>query len=182
MRTFCNGMKVNGLLIGFALIFIFTVFSASAEEVNRIGVVDVQRIFQSSEGGKKVEAEIRDQFNKLQEDLQQKGEEIEELRKRFEREALVMDKLVREEKQRELRIKTNDFQAMKQKYNEDLKAIEARLGNRLQKELVRLVEKIGKEQGYTVIIEKRGVLYNISAIDITDQLIPLITAGNIKVD
>jgi len=167
-----------GLLLGCA----FFAFSADAAEVNRIGIVDVQRVFQSSEGGKKVEAEIRSQFNKLQAELQKKGEELEEQRKRFEREALVMDKAVREEKQRELRIKTNDFQGLQKKYNDDLKVIEARLGGRLQKELTRLVEKLGQEQGYTVVLEKRGVLYAIDTIDITDQLIPMVTADSISVD
>jgi outer membrane protein len=182
MRMFCDHAITKKLLIGIVFLCVFPVPSANAAEVNRIGVVDVQRVFQSSEGGKKVEAEIRSQFNKLQAELQKKSEELEEMKKRFEREALVMDKLVREEKQRELRIKTNDFKSMQAKYSEDLKTIEARLGGRLQKELLRLVEKIGKEEGFTIIIEKRSILYSVGTIDVTDRVIPLVTAGNIKID
>ena len=42
-------------------------------------------------------------------ELKQKGGEIEELRKQLERESMVMSKEKREEKEREIRIKLNDF-------------------------------------------------------------------------
>jgi len=160
----------------------FLVSSANAEEVNRIGVVDFQRIFQSSEGGKKVDAKIKDDYKNMLADLQEKKKEIDELRSQFERESLVMDSTMREEKQREIRIVTNDFTASENRFSKSMQDLQNKLTNRLRKEILRLVEKIGKEEGYTLVLDKGVVAYSISSIDITDQLIPMVSAANITLD
>ena len=171
-------------LITVSFILLCLSLSADAAEVNRIGIVDFQRILENSEAGKKAQAEIKTQGEKMEASLRTRGEEIDELRKKLEREALVMDKGMREEKEREYRIKVGDFQALEKKYKEEFQVLNARLSGRLQEEVLRLVEKLGKKDGYLLILEKRnaGVMYAPNTIDITDQLIPLITAENVKLD
>lgn len=167
----------------FKLLLCATVFicfilgtSAQAADVIKIGVVDFQRIFELSEGGKAAQDEIKKQGDQLTADLQGKNDELEEIRKRLEREALVMDKDMREEKERELRIKTNDFKLLERKYRDDIQSLNLRLVNRLQKEIIKHLEEIGKKEGYTLILEKKeaGVVYSPGAIDLTDKIIPLI--------
>ena len=174
--------NAKGIMIGIVAASFFIAFSASAAEVTRIGVVDFQRILETSEAGKAAQEEIKVEGTKMQERLKEKGGEIEELKKRLEREALVMDKGMREEKEREYRIKINDFKSLEQKFQNEFKALNQKLVGRLQKEVFRLVENIGKAQGYVLILEKResGVVYAQPAIDITDQLIPLISSTSVK--
>ena len=107
----------------------------------------------------------------MEADLKQRGAEIEKLRQRLEREAMVMSKEMREEKQREHRIKINDFKSLQKKYRNRLQALEARLMNQLKTDINELVQEIGKKEGYLLIINKFGVLYAPSSIDITDKLI-----------
>jgi len=163
------------LITAFFLVFFLGSFS-NAAEVNKIGIVDFQRIFELSEGGKAAQAEVKKQGEKLTADLQERNDEIEEIKKRIEREALVMDKAMRDEKEREYRIKFNDFKLLEKKYKDEIKALNFRLVNRLQKEIVRYIEEIGKKEGYILILEKResGVVYAPNAIDLTDRIIPLI--------
>lgn len=177
-----TSVSVKRLLIGIILTSVFFVLSANAAEVNRIGVVDFQRILETSEAGKAAQAEIKSEGEKMQTALKDKGAEIEELQKRLEREALVMDKAMRDEKEREYRIKVNDFKSLETKYRDDFKVLNQRLVGRLQQEVFRLVESIGKTEGYTLILEKReaGVLYAPNAVEITDQVIPLISATATK--
>lgn len=175
-------VNVKGLLIGIIITSIFFILTANAAEVNRIGIVDFQRILETSEAGKVAQAEIKSEGQKMETDLKDKGDEIEELRKRLEREALVMDKAMRDEKEREYRIKVNDFKTLEKKYRDDFQVLNQRLVGRLQKEVFRLVESIGKTEGYLLILEKReaGVLYAPKTVEITDQLIPLISASATK--
>lgn len=153
--------------------FFFLVISSYGADVAKIGVVDFQRILETSSAGKSAHAEISKQAKKMEADLKKKGAEIEELKKRLEREALVMSKEKRTEKEREVRIKINDIKALKKKYMSDLKEYENRLAQRIQKEVLELVEEMGKKEGYLLIIEKRGggVLYSPNKIDISDKLI-----------
>ncbi len=158
-------------------ILIFSIFffsnSSFGADVAKIGVVDFQRIFETSNAGKLAQSEINEHGKKMEADLKKKGAEIGEFQKKLEREILVISKEVREERERELRIKTNDFKFLNKKYLRKFKEIEQKIVRRIKKDVLEIVEEIGKKEGYLIVFEKRdaGVLYSPSTIDITDKLI-----------
>jgi outer membrane protein len=147
--------------------------SSYGADVAKIGVVDFQRILKTSSAGKKANAEINKRGKKIEAELKQKGEEIEASKKKLEREALVMSREMREEKEREIRININDFKSLQKRYVEEFKEQEQRLVARIQEEILGIVEEMGKKEGFLLILEKRtaGVMYSPNAIDITDRLI-----------
>jgi outer membrane protein len=177
-----NMMK-NILVTGVFSFFLLTGVS-SAADATKIGVVDFQKILEVSNAGKAAQVEINKQGKQMESDLKDRGSEIEDIEKKIERESLVMSKDVREEKQREIRIKIGDFKALQQKYMEDFKALENRIISRIQKEVVELVQDIGKKEGYTLIVEKRtgGVVYAPVSIDITDAVIQIYNTQTPKSD
>ncbi len=156
------------------LVLAFFVGSVSAE-ATRIGIVDFQKILELSNAGKAAQNEINAQGKLMENELKDKGREIEELEKKLERESLVMSREMREEKQRDLRIKVGDYKALQQKYMEDFKMLESRVINRIQKEVVGIIQDYGKKENFLMIVEKRsgGVVYAQSTIDITDTIIQL---------
>ncbi|MCD4764429.1 MAG: OmpH family outer membrane protein [Desulfobacterales bacterium] len=158
-----------------AILFLFSLTVSYGADVAKIGVVDFQRILEVSSAGKSAQAEIKRRGEKMEADLKEKGTELEELKKRLEREVLVMRKEMREEKEREFRIKVNDFKSLEKKYKDEFKVLNNRLVNRIKKDVFELIEAMGKKEGYLLIVEKNeaGVLYSPTAIDITDKLIPL---------
>ena len=168
-----NMMK-SILAVG-VLSFFFLTGTSSATDVAKIGVVDFQKILEDSNAGKTAQVEINKHGKQMETDLKDRGSEIEDIEKKIERESMVMSKEVREEKQREIRIKIGDFKALQQKYMEDFKALENRVIGKIQKEVVELVQDIGKKEGYTLIVEKRtgGVVYAPLSIDITDAVIQI---------
>ena len=93
---------------------------------------------------------------------------------------MVMSKETREEKEREIRIKLNDFKSLQQRYRTQLQNLEKKLVNALLKEVSSLVEEIGKKEGYLLIINNTGVLYSPNSINITDQLIKQLNARYAK--
>lgn len=156
-------------------IFFFTTFSAFGADVAKIGVIDFQRILETSSAGKASQAEITKQGKAMEAELKKNQEELEEIKKRIEREALVMTKEMREEKEREFRIRVNDFRTLEQKFKKDINDLNKRLVKRLQDDVFELVEEIGKKEGYLLVVERTegGVMYAPNAIDITDKLIQL---------
>jgi outer membrane protein len=107
----------------------------------------------------------------MEADLKKKGAEIENIRKRLERESMVMGKEKREEKERESRIKINDFKSLQKKYRSDLQKHEGRLMKQLSDDINEIVNEIGKKEGYLIIINKLGVIYSPNSIDVTDKVI-----------
>ena len=168
-------MQTTKIASASAILFLFSLTVSYGADVAKIGVVDFQRILEVSSPGKSAQAKIKSQGEKMEADLKKEGAELEEIQKRLEREVLVMSKEMREEKEREFRIKINDFKSLEKKYKEEFKVLNNRLVNRIKKDVFELIEEMGKKEGYLLIIEKReaGVLYSPTAIDITDKLIPL---------
>jgi outer membrane protein len=151
----------------------FFVAASFGADVAKIGVVNFQTILEKSDAGKMAMAEINKHGKELEASLKKKGKEIEETKNKLEREALVMSKEMRDEKEREIRINTNDLKILQNKYTADLRQLEAKLVRNIQKEVLEIIADIGKKEGFLVIFEKReaGVMYSPDTIDITDRVI-----------
>jgi len=161
----------------FSLLWLGTV---NAADVAKIGVANLQRVLETSNQGKSAQEQIKKQKDQMEQELKQKGGEIEELRKQVERESMVMSNEKREEKEREIRIKINDFKSLEKRYRAQLQNLEKKLVNALLKEVSTLVEEIGKKEGYLLIINNTTVLYSPGSINITDQLIKELNARYAK--
>ncbi len=164
-------------LMAVTISFSFFNVSSYGADVAKIGVVDFQRILGTSIAGKQAKAEIQEQGKKMEADLKSKYVEIEEIKQKLEREALVMSKEMRDEKERNLRIRINDFKSLQKRYENNMRDVEKKFVTRIKKELFGIVQEIGKNEGYLLIIERVGVLYSPKTIDITDIIIQKYNAG-----
>ena len=166
-----------GRMFRIAAVAVFVLFSAVSSgftaDVAKIGLVDFQKVLTTSSAGKQSKAEINKKGAEMEDQLKAAGNEIEELKNQIERESLVMSAEKSEEKQRELRIKINDFKTMKNNYMKQFQEMERRLVNKIKGETLEIAKTIGKDEGFLLILEKNeaGVLYSPDAIDITDRLI-----------
>jgi outer membrane protein len=167
-------MKSNLIKMLGVIFFIFG-FCAQAygADVAKVGTIDFQRILDVSTAGKEAHAQLNKQAKQMETDLKSKGAEIEEDRKQFEREALVMNKEMKNAKEREMRIKINDFKKLQQRYSGIARELQFRLMGRIRGDVDELVQEIGKQEGYLLIFERKeaGIVYMPSKIDITDNVI-----------
>jgi outer membrane protein len=158
-------------LTALTVALVFWGSAAMAADGAKIGVVNLQKMLETSISGKAAQNALKTERDKLEADLKQKGNEIQEMEKRMQREAAVMSREAREDKEREHRIKVSDINALKKKYQGDLQDLERKLMSELQTQISALVDDIGKKEGYTLIISNIGVLYNQASTDLTDRLI-----------
>jgi outer membrane protein len=169
----CKMFKCKTMMLAIILTVAWTAVPCMGADVAKIGVVDIQKILLTSSAGKMAKAQINKKAREMETKLTEKKEEIDKLKETLEREALVMSKETREEREREIRIKINDIKSLKQKYEKDLKTIEGKVVKRIQIDMGSIVEELGKKEGYLLIVTSQAVLYAPSTIDITDQLIQL---------
>ena len=107
-------MKKISISLLMAVIFFLGIANITFAENIKIGIVDFNQILMKSSSGKIAKTEINKKGKKMEETLNVRAGEIEELRKKIEQKSLVMSKEKREEIKREIRIKINDFQTMKE--------------------------------------------------------------------
>jgi len=165
---------------GLAVLLLLAGGPAFSADPVKIGVVDLQKILETSNSGKAAQNELKVQRDKMQADMKQRGNEIQEIESRMQREAMVMSRETREEKEREHRIKVSDFQALQRKYQSDLQEVERKLMGKLQTEITSLVSDIAKKDGYLLVISNIGVIYSLPSVDITERLIQELNAKSGK--
>ena len=173
---------LNRMALITAVLFTFGAASAVAADLPKIGIVNFQKVLANSSPGKIAKAEINKKGKEMEESLKARGSELEELKKTIEREALVMSKEKRDEKEREFRIKVNDFKTLQAKYKESFKGLENRLVSKINRDVLELAHKMGKDGGYVLILEQNaaGVMYFPEALDITDKLISEFNKSSVK--
>ncbi|QTA81941.1 putative outer membrane chaperone, Skp family [Desulfonema limicola] len=152
------------------IVLLFSLTSSYGAD-DKIGVIDFQKVLRESDAGKSAKTDIESEGKRLEKKLKDEGEALEKMKKKLEAEIMVMSSEMRESKEREFRIKVDDFKVLQKKYANEFKTFEAKIIKQVQQEIFDLVEKIGKKGGYKLILERTAVLYYPDTIDITDILI-----------
>jgi outer membrane protein len=167
MRDYLKIALVSMFFVLFALV------NLQAADASKIGLVDFQKILDNSIAGKAAQAEINKKGEAMESEIRKMGEEVESLKDNLEREALVMSREAREEKERELRIKISDFRDLQNRHMQTFKEAERDLVQKIQVEVMELLKEVGAKGKYELIIERResGALYFLDSMDLTDQII-----------
>jgi outer membrane protein len=146
--------------------------------VAKIGIIDVQRIIDNSDLGKTSLKKLKDRGNEMTSTLKEKEAEIESMKKELAKKSLVMNKEAREDQERILRNKINDLKTLERRYSRELNELQKGLLGDLLEKVGKIVEEIGKKEGYTLIMARGegGVMYAPTGIDITDKVIRKLNA------
>jgi outer membrane protein len=148
------------------------VTNASAQEL-KIGYVDLQRALNDSEPGRKAKEEFKKQVDKLQVDLKKQKDELDGMKDRLEKKALVMKEDERREMEKDYQRKLRDFERSYKDSQGELQLKDNELTRALLQELQTVIAEYGKNGSYTVILElsSSSVLYGDPKVDLTDQII-----------
>ncbi|WP_022668553.1 OmpH family outer membrane protein [Desulfospira joergensenii] len=171
------------IIAGVITLFFLTGYTpAFSADVAKIGVVNFDKILKESSAGKMTQQQLKTKGQELQGKLKKGKEELEELSKSFEREALVLSPEKKREKERDFRIRVNDLKKMQEDFAKELKRMEITLINQIQKDIFEIAGKIGKDEGYLMILERKtaGILYVPDQVDITDSVIQKYNAKTSK--
>ena len=139
----------------------------------KIGVVDFQKILNSSSAGKNAQNEIKKKGEALKSELEKAQTELKEMQEQYKRESLLLSDDKKKQKEREMRIKLNNLSILQNKTTKEFNTLKAKLINDVKKEVIDLAITKGQADGYELIIEKNSgsVLYAKNSLDLTDEMI-----------
>ena len=147
-------------------------FAAPAPEV-KFGYVDLQQALVESAAGKKAFAHLKEEFKKKEQDVRQKEEELKELQAEVSKQSSVLSEGARREKEENYRRLLKDYKRFVTDSEQELQTREKEYTEKILKELIEVVQKFGKEKGYTMIWEKKGIIFASEKIDLTNELIKI---------
>jgi outer membrane protein len=109
----------------------------------------------------------------MQKDVDNRRTEVDKLRDELEKKGLVLSADSKREKEETLQRKVRDLRRVVDDFQQELERKEQGLTSRILQELTSTIEKLGRERGYLMILEKRGasVIYGDAEADITEEII-----------
>jgi outer membrane protein len=162
---------LTGVIAG--LLFLAVSTQVWAAEVIRLGFFDKQAIVDRSEMGKEGLEKLKARMLPIREKLDAARQEIEELEAEFKKKELVWSDDVKKTKIQEIRAKKVMLGQGVDQANRLLTEKERELLMPLQKKVVEIVARIGKEEGYAMIFElgDGGIWYAPDSLNLTERIV-----------
>ena len=156
------------------LIVAFLVLSATCTyAAEKIGFINMKQVLLLSDAGKGAAGEFQKVFEKSKAKIQAREAELKKRKENLEKQRLVLKESAMKEKELEYQKDFRDYRRLVEDSNADIKRMDQELSRNLIPVILKVVNTIGKEEGYTMILDfnAAGVAYHSKAKDITKKVI-----------
>ena len=164
--------SISVYMVALILVFSNAVGLQAAEM--KIGMIDFQAVVGKSQPGQQIEADLKKDGERMEAELTKDKEELTALKEKLEREAMVMSREAREEKEIEFRVKARNLQEKEKRYRAEFMGRQRQEVDKLRKVVLEITQDLGKKEGYTLVLSKVGVLYHDASVDLTDKVVQLL--------
>lgn len=139
----------------------------------KIGFVDLQKALNLSESGQQAKEKIKAKVQGYDAEVKAKQDELKKLKEDLEKQAMLLSEEARATKERDYQQKVKDYQRFAKDIQDELQQADADYTRKILEQLFKVVQDIGKKEGYTVILEKTesAMLYGDASVDLTEKVI-----------
>jgi outer membrane protein len=140
---------------------------------SRVAFVDVQRVLARSAAGVAAREQLEREKAAMQKEMEGKRQELEKLREEIEKKGPLMTADARRDKQDQFERKRRDAARTADDFQKELEKKEQGLLQKVLQDVSGVVERVGKQRGFHLVVERRGatVLYAAPEADLTDEII-----------
>ena len=155
---------------------------ALAADPVKIGFFDMQSVVERSEIGKGGGEKFRQEREKVRERQAAKQKEIQDLEEEFKKKENVWSQDVKKKKFQDIVSKKMEYDRATYEDYRQLGQLEQELLRPLREKVFELVKRIGKEGGYSLILEMQqaGLVYALPSLELTDQIVRELNQGEAK--
>ncbi len=151
-----------------ALLFLFAL-RAQAEEA-KIAFVDMGKVVNGSVQWKEALQTLSNLKKAKESILIEKSKEIEKLEEEILKQASILSQAILNEKKEKLKMLKDNVEELFRKSQDELARSESELGQKIVMDVRKIIEKIARKDGYTLILDKNAVLYSPSEYDLTEKV------------
>ena len=155
---------------------------AAGGGLQRIAYIDVQRVLARSAAGVAAREQLEREKAAMQKEMDSKRVELEKLREEIDKKGALMTADARRDKQEQFERKRRDAARLADDFQKELERKESVLLQKVLQEVSGIIERVGKERNYYLIVERRGagVIYASPEADLTDEVIRAFDQANPK--
>lgn len=135
-----------------------------------VAYVEVQKILAKSSRVKLIEKKMKREFSKREEEIVNKGKELERLQQKYKKDSVVMTEKEIKRLERDIITRGRDLKNMQSEFKEDFVLRRNEELGKLQKEIREVITTIAKEEKIDMVFETAVVFYS-NKVDITDKVL-----------
>lgn len=165
-------MKRFGALLA-ALIFSSLTMSAFADAA-KIGVVDLQKIMQTSNQMKDIQQKLEKEFKPRRDKLIAAETNLKGDMEKFKRDSAILSETQKKDLEKKIISAQQQFERDGQQYQQDLSTANNEAMEGLYNKVRAAITKIAKDEKYDLIVQKDAAPFSAPALDVTDKVIKAI--------
>lgn len=144
-----------------------------AQAIVKIGVVNSQEVLEKSVEGKKIMAQLQDKDKRNQAEISRQDEAVRQLQTKLNTQRLTLTNEALMNLNADLEKKQTDRKRYAEDTYREMQDLTQRLFNRIQSELLPIIEKVSKEKGLDIVFDLRssGAVYYSPNVDLTQEVI-----------
>lgn len=157
------------------ILFFSCVFISNAQAEIKIGVVDLFKVLNESEEGKKSINELQSMVDSRQKSLEEKQKKIQALKEEYDKKKSVLNEEARKSKEEEIERLSRDLQRTAADYQVELQKKQNEITQSMIKDIRIVINEFAQKEGYNIVLERaeQFIIYITPNIDITDKIITL---------
>jgi outer membrane protein len=159
-------------------LLLLSVFAAAvslsfAQTTPKFGVINSQDVLERSAEGKRVIARLQEKDKANQAALTKFDEDIRQLETKIKTQSLTLSEEALYNMNADLQKKQTDRKRVAEDAVRDFQDLQVKLFNKVQSELIPIIEAMGKEKGIDIILDlaKSGAVYFNPSCDLTEEVI-----------
>ncbi len=145
--------------------------AASAQQLITLGYVDMDRAFKNYFETEKASANLVEEYDLKQAEIDVQKDEINQLQEELQTKSAILSSERKAELEDEIQTKLMQLRSTAKEADTELRKLTNDQTRTIVEEIRKTVQKIGTEEGYTVIFDKAAVLYAAPAFDLTDRVL-----------
>jgi len=149
----------------------FMTAAVSSAAGTKIGTVDTTRVLTESKAGQEGMKAVETMFNNKQAEFDQRQQEVKQQLDDLDKQSMLISPDEKKQRQDKLQKDIRDLQRFKEDSETELNKKRDEMVGNMSKDVKAVLESYGKQEGYTLILERSVVLYAPDAVDITDKII-----------
>lgn len=163
----------------FGALFVALVFSLFGTSVfadaAKIGVVDLQKIMQTSSQMKEIQQKLEKEFKPRRDKLVAKETSLKADMEKFKRDSAILSATQKKEMEKKIIAAQQQFERDGQQYQQELSTAHNEAMETLYNKVRVAIEKIATDEKFDIIVQKDAAPYSSKALDVTDKVIKTIS-------
>jgi outer membrane protein len=146
---------------------------AQAPPALKIGVFDANRVSEETDEGKRIAAKLSAFGDKKKAELGAKEKEVGDLRAQLDSQNLSLSPEKLTQMQKDVQKKGLELQQAQEAARNEFQIEVSEAQNKFQEQLLRVINQFGRDEGFTLIVERStgGVAFAAESIDVTTAIV-----------